>query len=176
MTVPRRTARALSRVTVVVTAGLCALLSALPDPSRPVVVAAVVAVVASVAAAVSGWRPAGDATVALVTVAVLLAAALDASDLRAVQVVLAGPLVLLLVTALDRGATAERGEVTVLRASAHARLAPAAAATGAAALVAVTAAQQVVPSVRLVLVGLVAAVAAMVVATRAHGTKPVSRT
>lgn len=168
---PRRTARALWQVTVVVSAGLCALVSALPDPSRPVVVAAVVAVVASVTAilpGVRGWRPAGDAAVALVTVAVLLAAALDGSDLRAVQVVLAGPLVLLLITALDRGTTAERGEVTVLRSPTASSLAPAAAATGAAVLVAVTAAQQVVPSVRLVLVGLAAAVAALVVATRAH--------
>lgn len=169
--VPRPVARVLWRVVVVVTAGLCALVSALPDPSRPVVVAAVVAVVAAMVSTLSGtpgWRPAGDATVALVAVAVLLAAALDDSDLRPVQVVLAGPLVLLLVTALDRGATAERGEVTVLRASAASRLAPATAATGAAVLVSVTAAQQVVPSVTLVLVGLAAAVAAMVVATRAH--------
>lgn len=67
---------------------------------------------------------------ALVAAAVLLAAALDGSDLRPVQVVLAGPLVLLLIS--------------------------------------VTAARQVVPSVRLVLVGLAASVAAMVVATRAH--------
>lgn len=166
-----RTTRALWRVTVVVSAALCALVSALPDPSRPVIVAAVVSLIASVTAVlpgVAGWRPAGDAAVALVTVAVLLAAALDGSDLRPAQVVLAGPLVLLLVTALDRGVIAQRHQVTVLPASPASGLVPAAGATAAAVLVAVTAAQEVVPSVRLVLVGLAAAVAALVVATRVH--------
>lgn len=165
---PGRTARALWRVAVVFSAGLCALVSALPDPSRPVLVVAALSLMAAVVAASSGWRPAGDAAVALVSVTVLLAAALDGSDRRAVAVVVAGPLVLLLVTALDRGATAGRDEVTVLRAPTVSRLAPTGAATASAVLVAVTAAQQVVPSVRLVLVGLAAAMAALVVAARAH--------
>ncbi len=165
---PRRAARALWQVTVVLAAGLCALVSVLPDPGRPVVVAAVVSLVAAVAAAVSGWRPAGDAAVALAVVAVLLAATLDRSDLRAVQVVLAGPLILLMVIALDGGATTARGEVPVIGSPMASRLAPAAAGTGAAVLVAVTATQQVVPSVPLVLLGLAAAVAALTVATRAH--------
>ena len=165
---PGRTARALWRLTVVFSAGLCALVSVLPDPSRPVLVAAAVSLLAAVVAASSGWQPAGDAAVGLVSLTVLLAAALDGSGPRAVAVVVAGPLVLLLVTALDRGATAGRDEITVLRAPAVSRLAPAGAATGSAVLVAVTAAQHVVPSVRLVLVGLAAAVTALVVAARAH--------
>ena len=167
--VPRgRTARALWRVTVVLAAGLAVLVSALPDPSRPVLVAAGCSLTAAVVAASSAWRPAGDAAVALVSGTVLLAAALDDSSPRAVAVVVAGPLVVLLITALDRGATAGRDEVTVLRAPAVSRLAPSGAATGSAVLVAVTSAEHVVPSVRLVLVGLAAAVTAFVVAARAH--------
>jgi len=165
---PGPTARALWRVAVVLSAGLCALVSALPDPSRPVLVAAAVSLLAAVVAASSGWAPAGDAAVGLVSLTVLLAAALDGSGPRAVAVVAAGPLVLLLVTALDRGARAGRDVVSVLRAPAVSRLAPAGAATGSAVLVAVTAGQHVVPSVRLVLVGLAAAVTALVVAARAH--------
>lgn len=165
---PAVVADALWGLLVVLAAGAAVLVAALPEPTRPVVVVAVVAVVAAAMAAVSGRRLAGTVALALVTLAVLLASALDASDLRPVQVVAAAVLVLVVATALDHVERADRGGVTVLRASTASRLTPPALAVGAAALVSVTAAQHVVPSVRLVLVGLAAAVAALVVASRAH--------
>lgn len=83
-------------------------------------------------------------------------------------VVTAALLVLVMITALDRAERTEHGWVTVLRAPAPRRLGAPALAVGAAALVSVTAAQHVVPSVGLVLVGIAAAVAALAVANRAH--------
>jgi ammonia channel protein AmtB len=71
-----------------------------------------------------------------------------------------------------RSLTVTATTVTVLRARLLSRLAPAAGAVAASALVAATAAQDVVPSVGLVLGGLVAAVAALVVTTRVHRDEP----
>lgn len=157
------------RATVALTALACVLVTVLPDPHRATLSAAVLAVAAAAAAAVTRWQLAGTLALAQTTVTVLLAAALDASDLRPVQVVAAAALLLALVTVLDRcEAAAGPATDTVSRSSPGRRIGPAALAVGAAALVAITAAQDVVPSVELVLAGLAAAVAALVVATRSH--------
>lgn len=164
-----RTIAFLWRVLVVLGAAGAVVVAVLPDPARPVLVAAGAALASAVLAAASRWRLAGTATLGLVTLTVLLAAALDASALRPVQVVAAGVLLLATADALERcEAGADRPTVTVVRTGATARLGPPVLAVGAASLVAVTAAQDVVPSVGLVLAGLVAAVAALVVGTRAH--------
>jgi len=151
------------RLTVVVTVAAGVAVAAVPDLRRPVLTAGGAAIALAVA---------------LTTSAVLLAAALDASDLRPVQVVAAGVLLLATLAALERTETPLGRRVgaatplVVLRGPAASRLGVAAAAIGASALVAATAAQTVVPSVGLVLGGLGAAVAALVVTTRAHRDEP----
>lgn len=161
------------RLLLVACGGAVLLVTALPDPARPVLVAAALAELAVAAAAVSGVRLLGTGALVLVTVAVLLAAALDESDLRPVQTVAAGALVLGMLSTLDRverqpSGTYRRSRDIVLRAPPGRRLAAPVSALGAASLVAVTAAQHAVPSVALVVVGLAASVAALVIATRSH--------
>lgn len=173
---PRAVLRDLAeRAAVVLAVAACVTVAVVPDPRRPVLTAAGTAVAVAVAAAVTRSRLLGTVAASATTVTVLLAAALDASDLRPVQVVGAGVLLLLALAAMDRvesGAGRPLSEtaatVTVLRSPLPLRLGPAVWAVGASALVAATAAQDVVPSVGLVLGGLVAAVAALVVTTRAH--------
>lgn len=155
---------------VVVLSGWGALLAAaLPDPGRPVLTAVGFAAAACVIAATGEWRVAGTVAVGLVTLTVLLAAVLDASSWRAVQVLAATVSLLAMVAALDR-AEAPRGPATVtaVKAPPGSRWGPPALAVGSAALVSYTAARSVVPSVGLVLLGLGAAVAALVLATGAH--------
>ncbi len=173
------------RLLLVLAAGATLLVTLLPDPVRPVVAAAVAAQVVVVLAAATAWRVAGTAALTLVTLAVLLASALDESDLRPVQVLTAAVLLLVVISALDRTeqttqtgqrgrsrwtgwlGTARRRDV-VLRAPATRRFGPAVSALGAASLVSVATAQHVVPSVALVVLGVAAALAALVVATRVH--------
>jgi hypothetical protein len=144
----------------------------LPDPSRPVLVAAALALAACAAAAAIRRPMAGTAALAAATVTVLLAGALDASTVRPVQIVLAAGLLIALMSALAAAeeARAAGGAVTVTRSPWPQRLAPVLVAMTAGAIVAVTGAQDVVPSVPLVLAGLTAAVAALVVAASAHRT------
>ena len=163
------------RAAVVLAVAACVTVSVLPDPGRPVLTAAGGAVAVAVAAALTRSRLLGTLATSAVTSTVVLAAALDPSDRRLVQVVGAGGLLLLAVAAMERVESATgrplsvaAGTVVVLQAPRPSRLGPAAAALGASALVAATAAQDVVPSVGLVLGGLVAAVAALVVTTRVH--------
>lgn len=163
------------RSSVVLAVAACVAVAVLPDPRRPVLTAAGAAVAVAVAAAVTRSRLVGTLAVLAATGTIVLAAALDASDLRPVQVVGAGALLLLAVAAMERvesaagrPLTVTAATVTVLQAPRPSRLGPAAGAVGASALVAATAAQDVVPSVGLVLGGLVAAVAALVVTTRLH--------
>ena len=166
------------RLAVVATVAAGVLVAAVPDLRRPVLTAGGAAVAFAVAAAVTRVRALGTLAVVLTTSAVLLAAALDASDLRPVQVVAAGVLLLATLAALERTETPvgrRPGAATPLlvrRAPAASRLTVTAGAVGASALVAATAAQTVVPSVALVLGGLAAAVAALVVTTRAHRDEP----
>lgn len=159
----------LDRVLVVLTTAGVLLASVVPDPSRPVLVAAGLAIGAAAAAAATAWRLAGTTALGLATLTALLAGALDASDERPAQVVVAAALLLLTVWALDRAEAPTRPRpVTVLRAPLARWAGPVAMSVGAAGLVAYAAARTVVPSVGLVLAGLAAAVAALVLATRAH--------
>jgi hypothetical protein len=157
------------RVLVVLSGAACLVVTVLPDPSRPVLTIAGLAAAATATAAASRWQLAGTLALALTAGTVLLAAVLDASDLRAVQSVAATGLVLALVAALDHCEAAPGPAATpVVRAPLSRRLGVPVLALGAACLVAVTSAQDVVPSVGTVLAGLAAVVAALVVATRAH--------
>lgn len=167
------------RAVVVLAVGCCVALAVLPDPRRPVLTAAGAALALAVVAAVTRSRLVGTLTVLMTTATVLLAAALDASDLRPVQVVAAGALLLVALAALERGEAAAgrplavtAATVTVARAPLTVRAGPVVGAVGASALVAATAARDVVPSVALVLGGLFAAVAALLVTTRAHRDEP----
>jgi hypothetical protein len=157
------------RAVVVLTTGACLAVAVLPEPTRATLSAAAVAWFAVGLAAVTRWRMAGTVALGLTTLAVVLATALDESGLRPVQVVVAAGLLLLLLPALDRceapGGPAVR---TVTRAGWRQRWSLPAVAVGAAGLVTVTSAQDVVPSVELALAGLAASVAALAVATRAH--------
>jgi hypothetical protein len=133
-------------------------------------VAAALALAAALTAAATAWRTAGTVTLALTTAAVLLASVLDTSALRPAQLVVTAVLLVALVVALDRAEDPGRGgSVTVLRAPAAVPVGRGALAAGAAVVVAYTSARTVVPSVGLVLAGLASAVAALVLATRAHG-------
>jgi hypothetical protein len=165
--------RTLLQRAAVIGTGLAVLaVAALPDPSRPALVAAALALSACVAAAAIRRPLAGTVALAATTVTVLLAGALDASSVRPAQVVLAAGLLMALLAALAAAeeARAAGGAVTVTRSPWPQRLAPVLVAMTAGAIVAVTGAQDVVPSVPLVLAGLTAAVAALVVAASAHRT------
>jgi hypothetical protein len=156
---------------VVVVGTAVAVVAAVPDLDRYVVVLAGLTVVAAVAAAVLPWRVTGTVTVLAATLTVLLAGTLDTSDLRPVQAVTDAALLMLLVAVLgareDRSSQSPHAASVALR-SAPARAVAPALALGAGSLVALTAAQDVVPSVPLVLAGLAAAVVALVVAAGAH--------
>jgi len=163
--------RTLLQRAAVVGAGLAVLaVAALPDPSRPVLVAASLALAACVAEAAIRRPLAGTVALAATTVTVLLAGALDASSVRPAQVVLAAGLLMALLSTLAAAeeARAAGGAVTVTRSPWPQRVAPVLVAMTAGAIVAVTGAQDVVPSVPLVLAGLTAAVAALVVAVSGH--------
>jgi hypothetical protein len=145
--------------------------AAVPDLDRYVLLLAALTVVASVAAAVLPWRITETVAVLTATLTVLLAGTLDTSGTRPVQAVADATLLVLLVAVV--GAREDRSGRSPHAASVGLRSAPARAATpalalGAGSLVALTAAQDVVPSVPLVLAGLAAAVVAFVVAAGAH--------
>lgn len=165
--------RSLLQRAAVLGTGLAVLAVALlPDPSRPVLVAAVLALGACVVAAAIRRPLFGTVALAATTVTVLLAGALDASSVRPAQVVLATGLLMGQLSALAAAeeGRAAGGAVTVTRSPWPQRLAPVLVAMTAGAIVAVTGAQDVVPSVPLVLAGLTAAVAALAVAASAHRT------
>lgn len=160
-----------ARAAVVVTGAAVAVVAAVPDLQRYVVLLGALTVVACGAAALLTWRLVGTLAVLVATLTVLLAGTLDESSLRPVQAVLDAALLLALVAAL--AAREDRARRTPSSASvatrpATARVLPVVLALGAGSLVALTAAQDVVPSVPLVLAGLVAAVVALVVAAGAH--------
>lgn len=154
------------RAAVVGTSAAAVLVSSLPDPHRAVLLLAGITLAVSVAAAVIRWRLLGTLTLVFATLTALLAGALDASTVRPAQVVAVASLLLVLLAVLagnEDGRYGGRGTV-VARGPLSRRVAAPAAALLAGCAVAVTAAQDVVPSVPLVLVGLTAAVAALVVA------------
>ncbi|MGZ4582282.1 MAG: hypothetical protein ACXVXG_16740 [Nocardioidaceae bacterium] len=138
---------------------------------------AAVAALAVVAAVVTGLRWLGDLTVGLVTTTVLLAGATDAAAVGPGRLFAAAALLLVLVTGLDRlerpnrwGRWARAEQLPTPQAfptaPAGRRWGVPLLAVAAAAGVAVTAAQPVVPSAWLVLLGLAAAVGALLVASR----------
>ena len=148
------------RLAVVAAGSTVIAVAALPEPSRPVLVAAGLR-----------RRLAGTVAVLAVTVTVLLAGALDASALRPVQLVAAAAGLLALLAALaeaeDARGRSPQSAVAVRRSGPHRAVLPAAG-LAAGAAVAVVASQDVVSSVLLVLLGLVAIVAALVLAAGAH--------
>lgn len=160
------------RAAAVVAVAATVAVAALPDPRRPVLTAAATSVLVALAAVVTRSRLLGTLTLASTAATVLLAAALDASTTRPAQVVAAGVLLLAALGALEH-AEAGTGAGTALRATPVRRHGPAVLAVAASCLVAATAAQDVVPSVGLVLAGLVTAVGALLVTTRAHRDEPV---
>ncbi len=162
---------AAARSLVVLTATAVAVVAAVPDVNRYVVLLGGITVVVSSAAAVLPFRMPGTLTVLAATLTVLLAGTLDVSSLRPLQAVADAALLLALVAALaareDVGGRAPHAASLPLRTPAVRAVGPVLA-LGAGAVVAVTAAQDVVPSVPLVLAGLAAAVVALVVAAGAH--------
>jgi hypothetical protein len=143
----------------------------LPDPSRPVLVLAGATVLSCIAAAALPWRLAGTLAVLVVTATVLMADALDTSTWRPLQSLVGAAFVVGLVAALSAVEdiwAASPEAVVVARGPLRRRLGIVLLALGAGAVVAVTAAQDVVPSVPLVLAGLAAAVTALVVAAGVH--------
>lgn len=162
------------RLLVVATGGGAVLAAVLPSPPGVVQAAAAAALTACAAAAATGWRLLGTAAVAAVTSTALLAEALDDSARRPVHLVGTAALLLALVAALDRAEDtgARPAPVTVRHRGLGARLGPSAAALAGVAVVAATAGVETVASVPLVLAGVLAAVAALVLATRAHRNRP----
>ena len=161
------------RCAVVLSGTAAAAVAIPPDPSRPVLVMAGATVLACVAAAVLPWRIVGTFALLATTAAVLLADALDETTVRPLQTLAAAALVVTLVVALgarEEAAAGSADTVVVARGPWRRRLGVPLLALGAGAVVAVTAAQDVVPSVPLVLAGLAAAVTALVVAAGVHRT------
>ena len=98
---PRPRVRELATQAAVVVVGTAvAVVAAVPDLDRYVVVLAALTVVAAVAAAVLPWRLTGTVTVLAATLTVLLAGTLDTSDVRPVQAVTDAALLMLLVAVL----------------------------------------------------------------------------
>jgi len=148
--------------------GACAL--ALPEARRPALVLATLGALAVLAALVTGWRIVGSAALLLVAATPLMAGALDAAA-AAGRLVLAAALLLAFVVGLDR--IERRGpDITTkvaLQVSPPARRwgEPLVAVAACGLLTAVSAAT-VAPSVAFVLLGVLAGVCAVLVATRVH--------
>ena len=169
----RRLRGVLSRAAVVGCGVGAAVAVVLPEPSRPVLVLAGAAVLSCLVAAVLPWRLTGTLAVLTVTVTVLLADALNTSSWRPLQSLVGVALVVGLVAALSACEDVWAGSsdaVVVTHGPLRRRLGIVLLALGAGSVVAVTAAQDVVPSVPLVLAGLAAAVTALVVAAGVHRT------
>jgi hypothetical protein len=159
------------RTAVVLLAVAVPVVAALPDLARPVLVLGGLTIAAGVVAAVTAWRWAGTCTVMAATLTVLLAGALDASAIRPLQLLAAAGLLVALLAALAGGEETRPDAahaVTVARAPWPRRVGPVLLALISGSIVAITSAQDVVPSVALVLAGLAAAVTALVVAAGVH--------
>ncbi len=169
----RRLRSVLSRAAVIGCGVGAAAAVVLPDPSRPVLVLVAGSVLACVVAAVLPWRLTGTLAVLVVTLTVLLADAVDTSTWRPLQSLVGAAFAVGLVAALSEVEDTWAGSadtVVVARGPLRRRLGIVLLALGAGSVVAVTASQDVVPSVPLVLAGLAAAVTALVVAAGVHRT------
>jgi hypothetical protein len=164
-----RTGSTLLAMAITTLAGLAACALSVVSGERPVLTVGYVAAVTVVAAVVTGWRWLGSAATMATTATVLFAAAISSERIGPVHLVGASVLLLVLVAGLDRVELSARSPRTVVldRAPLARRIAVPLLATAATAGVAITATAPVVPSVGLVLLGLLAGLAALLVATRA---------
>jgi hypothetical protein len=149
--------------------GACAL--SLPEARRPALALGALGALAVVAALVTGWRVVGTLAVTLAVATPLLAGALEPHAASTGRLVLATALVLLLVIGLDgvERRDPRRSVPVVVAATTPARRwgAPlVAVASGA--LLGAASTSTVTPSVAFVLLGLLAGIGAVLVATRVH--------
>jgi hypothetical protein len=152
---------------VTATAGLAACSLSLASGERPVLTIGAAGAVAVVGAVVSGWRWLASVASLAVTAAVLFAAGVSSDQITAWHLVGASALIVVLVTGLDRVERPARSpgpELIGLDPVGRRALVPLLGVVAAAA-VAVAADRPAVPSVGLVLLGLAAGVAALVIAT-----------
>jgi hypothetical protein len=164
--VPPVLRRLVTRV-VTATAGLAACALSLVSGERPVLTIGAAGAVAVAGAVVSGWRWLASVASLAVTATVLFAAAVSSDQITAWHLVGASALIVVLVTGLDRVERPARSpgpELIGLDPVARRSLVPILGVVAAAA-VAVAADRPAVPSVGLVLLGLAAGVAALVIAT-----------
>jgi hypothetical protein len=148
-------------------AGLAACALSLVSGERPVLTVGGVGVVAVVGAVVTGWRWLASVASLVVTATVLLAAALSSDRVTAWHLVGASVLVVGMVVGLDRVERSPQPsgpELIGLDPVARRALVPVLGVVASAA-VALAADRPAVPSVGLVLLGLAAGVAALVIAT-----------
>jgi hypothetical protein len=149
------------------TAGLAACSLSLVSGERPVLTIGAAGAVAVVGAVVTGWRWLATVASLAVTASVLFAAGVSSDRVTAWHLVGASALIVVLVTGLDRVERPARSpgpELIGLDPVARRSLVPTLGVVAAAA-VAVAADRPAVPSVGLVLLGLAAGVAALVIAT-----------
>lgn len=159
--------RRLVTMVATATAGLLACSLTLVSGERPVVTLGAAGAVAVVGALVSGWRWLASVASLTVTAAVLFAAAVSSDEITSWHLVGASALIVVLVTGLDRVERPTRSpvpELIGLDPVARRALVPVLGVVAAAA-VALAADRPAVPSVGLVLLGLAAGVAALVIAT-----------
>jgi hypothetical protein len=149
--------------------GACAL--ALPEGRRPALVVGLLGALAVTAALITRWRIVGSVAVLLVTLTPLMAGALEDDAAAPGRLALAAALILALVVGLDGIERRDpRGPLPVaLHATSPARRwAPPLVALASCGLIGAVSAASVTPSVAFVVVGLLASVGAVLVATRVH--------
>ena len=169
MTPVHHVVRRLTAMALTAAAGLAACSLSLVSGERPVLTVGAVGAIAVVGAVLSGWRWLGSAATLAASATVLLAVSISSEQFTAWHLVAASVLLVVLVAGLDRverSARSARTEV-VWRAPARRWLLVPALGLAASAVVALAAARPAVPSVGLLLLGLAAGVAALVLATSA---------
>jgi hypothetical protein len=164
--VPPVLRRIVTRV-VTAAAGLAACSLSLVSGERPVLTIGAAGAIAVVGALVSGWRWLASVASLVVTASVLFAAGVSSDRITAWHLVAASALIVVLVTGLDRVERPARSpgpELIGVDPVGRRALVPILGVVAAAG-VAVAADRPAVPSVGLVLLGLAAGVAALVIAT-----------
>ncbi len=159
--------RHVAAAAVTAAAGLGACSLSLLAGERPVLTVGAAAATAVVGAVLSGWRWLGSAATVATTATVLFAAGVTSEHVTAWHLVAASALLVVMVAGLDRvERSARSGRPDVVRRAPASRwlLVPLLGLV-ASAVVALAAARPAVPSVGLVLLGLAAGVAALVLAT-----------
>ena len=142
-------------------------------PTRVVAAAALTTAAVALVAAVTAWSWTGTLATALVPVTATAAEVLGDGSIASWRVLAAAVLLLVAIIALDHVEESSwQLPERVGRVPWPQRLAPASVALVGAALIAAVAAQNVVPSLSLALLGLAAAVGAVTLATRGHRPGP----